>query len=367
MSAPPTGSEQATGTRPAPHGIVLDGGRPPSNSFVLPQHKIVYISVTKVACTALRWMLADLAGEDPERFYEANGPHLTRLMTVHDTRDRWHVVRRLSEMSPEEVAEISVDNGWFVFAAVRDPWSRLWSAWESKLLTRHPGFVRKYGDQPWFPRIPRSPDDVVADFRTFVETHPWTTDPQLVRDSHFWPQVRSVRPDGLGYSGVYDLSALSRLVADLHAHLAGLGLDRDELYMPRANETPLALTSDVLAGGVAEQVRELYRPDFDRLGDRWRLEDLRLAEPWSPDAMRAVRFQAEVNERIGDLAAHNRRLRRELREAQRRRPGRRPEESAAEPAPEAAAATGASRLAGLTRTAAVRGRALASRVRHTGS
>ena len=359
MSALPTGPQDTAGTRPAPHGIVLDGGRPPSNSFVLPEHKIVYISVTKVACTSLRWMLADLAGEDPERFYDANGPHLTRLMTVHDTRDRWHVVRRLSEMPPGEVAEVSVDNGWFVFAVVRDPWSRLWSAWESKFLTRHPGFVRKYGDQPWFPRVPRSPDDVVEDFRTFVETHPWTTDPQLVRDAHFYPQVRSVRADGLGYSGVYDLSAMPALVHDLHEHLAGLGLDRDELYMPRANETPLALTAEVLGDGVAERIRELYRPDFERFGDRWRLEDLRLADQWSPDAMRAVRFQAEVNQRIGDLARLNRRLRRELRDAKRR--GRR-RKAAAAPAPSPRSA-----IRGLAGTAVARARALGSRVRHARS
>jgi hypothetical protein len=304
------------GAAPAPHGLVVDGGRPPSNSYVLPEHKIVYISVTKVACTSLRWMLADLAGEDPSSFVEMNGYHLTRLMTVHDIRARWSIVRRLSDMSPDEVEQVSVDNGWFIFAMVRDPWSRLWSAWESKLLTRHPGFVRWYADEPWFPRVPRSSEEVVEDFRTFVEAHPWTSHPRLSKDSHFWDQVRSVRPDGLEYSGIYDISTMSRLVADLHAHLAGIGKDKPELYMPRANETPLALTADVLADGVAERIEELYERDFARFGERWSRESRRLAPSWTSDALRAVDFQGQVNQRLGDLARRSRSMRKELERTQ---------------------------------------------------
>jgi len=143
-----------------PCGLVTDGGLPPSNSFVLSRHKMVYISVTKVACTSLRWMMARLGGEDPERFHNGTGPHLTRLMTVHGHRSKWSHVGRLSDMDPAEVAQISPANGWFVFAVVRDPWSRLWSAWQSKFLVRQPTFAMRYGDEPWFPRIPRNPDDV---------------------------------------------------------------------------------------------------------------------------------------------------------------------------------------------------------------
>ena len=299
---------------PEPFGLVLDGGRPPTNSFVLREHKIVYISVTKVACSGLRWMLHDLAGEDRDRFYRATGPHLTRLMTVHGRREKWRVVTRLSDMPLDEVEQVSVDNGWFVFAVVRDPWSRLWSAWESKFLVRHPEFVARYADEPWFPRIPDSPDEVVEDFDAFVEAHPWTEHPLLAKDSHFWPQVRSVRPDGLGYSGIYDLDRLSELTADVHTHLAGLGLDA-ELYLPRANETPLALTGQVLAGGTAERIRELYADDFERFGDRWSLDDLRLAPVWSPDAIRAVDFHAQVSQRMGDISAVAMDAQQQLREA----------------------------------------------------
>lgn len=282
-------------------GLVTDGGLPPSNSWVLPEHKMVYISVTKVACTGLRWMFADLAGEDASRFHNAAGPHLTRLMTVHAMRSKWKHVGRLSDMPREEVEAISPDNGWFVFAVVRDPWSRLWSAWQSKFLVRHPYFVRDYQDEPWFPRVPKDADELLEDWRTFVEKHPWTDLPELSKDSHFWPQVRSVRPHGLAYSGIYDLADLGRLTSDVHGHLQGLGRDQ-ELYLPRANETPLRMTEDVLAGGVAESIEDLYAADFDEFGDRWDRSRLRLHERWTQDAIHSVGFHVAVSERVGDLS-----------------------------------------------------------------
>jgi hypothetical protein len=59
----------------------------------------------------------------------------------------------------------------------------------------------------------------------------------------------------------------------------------------------------VLAGGTAERIRELYADDFERFGDRWSLDDLRLAPVWSPDAIRAVDFHAQVSQRMGDISA----------------------------------------------------------------
>ena len=55
--------------------LLLDGGPPPGNSFVVWDRKIVYVSVTKAACTTLRWMIADLAGEDLDSFHRVHRAH----------------------------------------------------------------------------------------------------------------------------------------------------------------------------------------------------------------------------------------------------------------------------------------------------
>jgi Sulfotransferase family len=285
---------------------------PPGNSFVLPEHKMVYMSVTKVACTSLRWMVADLAGEDLASFYTGIGAHQSRLMTIHRNRTHWEKTPQLFALSAEERAQISRDNGWFIFAVVRDPWSRIWSGWQSKFLVRHQLYYDNFSDRDWFPRVPMRQEEVIEDFAKFIEAAPWTTDPLLSLDVHFLPQVFSVRPRGVNYTNVYDLQDMPALFADVHAHLATVGKDK-ELYVPRANETPLPLISAVLDNGVAEAIEDLYRGDFDEYGERWDVGSIKMDQDgWSQDALRHAAYHTVANQRIGDMRNEARRFRREL-------------------------------------------------------
>lgn len=273
---------------------------------------MVYMSVTKVACTSLRWMLADLAGEDFESFYRAAAPHQSRLMTIHTDRTTWQHVPQLKNVEPDVLAQISRDNGWFIFAVVRDPWTRLWSGWQSKFLVQHAYYREQYADEPWFPRVPETAQDVMEDWTKFVETAPWQTHPLLSTDVHFLPQTRSVRPKGVNYTRVYDLKDMPALISDIQSHLESLGLGKP-LYLPRANETPLPLTAEVLDNGIANRIKTAYQSDFDAWGERWSLSDLKYAKDgWSRDAVRSAAFHTVANERIGDLSRELRWAQREL-------------------------------------------------------
>jgi hypothetical protein len=281
---------------------LLNDIAPPRNAFVLPQHKMVYVPVTKVACSSLRWMVADLAGEDFNRYYRASGAHQSRLMTIHSSRVEFQFAPRLSDVPAELLAEISRDNGWFIFAAIRDPWTRLWSAWQSKMLVQHTPYVRDYGNEPWFPRIPKKPSDILDDWFAFVEAAPWRKNRLLMEDPHFRYQAGTVHPRTINYTKIYDLHDMSNLLADIHTHLRALGLDRD-LYMPRANENPVPMTAEALEHGVADRIRVLYKRDFNRFPDRWDLDKIKVAPgPLTMDAVNAVAYHASANERIGDLA-----------------------------------------------------------------
>lgn len=283
--------------------LLNPGVWPPGNSYVLPEHKIVYVSVLKAACTSLRWMMADLGGEDFQRFYRAPGNHQTRLMTIHTRRAIWQHVPQIRKVPSELRAQISRDDGWFIFSVIRDPWTRLWSAWQSKFLVRHGSYLALYGDEPWFPRIPQEGADILADWSAFVEARPWESHPELSTDRHFKAQVDAVHPDRVNYTRVYDLREMSTLLGDLRAHLAAVGKSK-ELYLPRANESPIAMTRDALGNGIAAAIEDAYRRDFAEFGDRWDLADVRLSDAAiTADAVRAVVSQTVSNERIDDLSA----------------------------------------------------------------
>ncbi|HZZ96842.1 MAG TPA: sulfotransferase family 2 domain-containing protein [Jatrophihabitantaceae bacterium] len=293
---------------PAP---LLNDIAPPPNSFVLPKQRIVCIQVTKAASSSLRWMIADMAGEDFDRFYRASGAHQSRYMTIHTPREVWQHVPHLPNLSPDELAEISRDNGWFIFTVVRDPWTRLWSAWQSKFLVQHTPYVREYRDQPWFPRVPSTPADVVDDWATFVAAQPWVTHRLLKADQHFQTQFGAARPRGVNYTRIYDLTEMAVLESDIHAHLSRLGLDQ-ELYLPRANENPVPMPAEALDTELAESIRASYEADVAEWGDRWDLEEIRgRCRPISIESVRGVERLVIANQRIGDLS-------RELKSAEQR-------------------------------------------------
>ena len=267
-------------------------------AHVVPDLKILYISIAKNACTTIKWLISELAGEDPAQFALGSGPFVSEDEGIHP-RKRWKHTPTLDQLEPELRASISPENGWFVFSVVRDPRIRLFSAWQNKLLMRSPAYT-KWRDEPWYPQVPRNADDVIEDFARFVDV--LRTEPNLpvADDAHFQAQVPYLAEDVVPYSSIYEIGRLTTMVADLETHVQGLGHD-GQLELRRSNDTPLRATAAVFAGGVREQVESLFAQDFERFGDLWDFSRVESAASWSTDAIAGLRAQIVMSERISDL------------------------------------------------------------------
>jgi len=286
----------------------------PTATYVMPRWQAMYVSVNKAACTSLKWLVADVQEEDRERFHGSLSSELSRTMTIH-RRDLWEHTPMAREMPDEELAAISPDDGWFVFGVVRHPTARLFSAWQSKLLLREPWWVARFGEAEWFPRIPRSGDDIVEDFVRFARAI--AREPEhVIRNRHFAPQRRLLATGRMRYSRIYRTSELPQLLEDFERHLRARGWDGDRLAMIRANETPLPAIAAVFGPDVLEASRSLYGVDFEAFG----YEDavpggLDPSDGYSDSAVAEIGRLIERSERIGDLSRHAVRLRLDLRES----------------------------------------------------
>ncbi|MGH2949631.1 MAG: sulfotransferase family 2 domain-containing protein, partial [Solirubrobacteraceae bacterium] len=279
-------------------------------TYVMPQYKSVYVAVSKAACTSLKWLVADVQGEDPQRFYRSSGRAVTRDMCIH-SRAKWRHTPTLHSLSDTKLAAISQEEGWFVFTVVRHPSARLFSAWQSKLLLREPRRVRRHGDAPWFPRVPRSTEDVVEDFGRFTTALARGSAQKLVeRDRHFMPQWREAALDRMPYTRVYDTPEIPRLLEDFERHLRAQGWT-GEIRLRRSNETPLLPIAALFTPEVREIVSALYEDDFSRLGYEGVLPPkLHPDDAYPPAAFEEIGRLVERSERIGDLAAVAQRLQR---------------------------------------------------------
>jgi hypothetical protein len=286
------------------------------STYVVPRARVVYVSVPKAACTSFKWLVAELEGEDPARFETSLSREVTRAMTIHDRR-LWQHTSTLHELPDDRLADIDPANGWFVFAVTRHPAIRLWSAWQSKFLLREQKFVTRYGDQPWFPRVPASTEDVIEDFRAFVQEMRSDPRQEVMRDRHFKAQASIVGPERTPYTRVYRTNEIPVLLDDLRDHLETVHAEPLPA-LRSSNETPLRPTADLFTPSLLDDIAAIYPQDYKRLGFDPHTPG-EFAEHKYPDSLLAeVGRLIERSERISDLAHAAQRLQRERNQAQRR-------------------------------------------------
>jgi hypothetical protein len=288
---------------PRPRGDLLDaldavpGAR--ARIYLAPEQRVMFVSLNKNACTSLKWMMASIVGEDLASFQPGLMPFTHEHDSVHNRR-LWKVLPGIGKVSPELRAGIHPDNGWFVFAVVRDPRARMFSAWQNKLLLENPGYTQ-YRDEPWYPRHPLDTDSVLADFERFVTLFEEQPEHRLRRhDPHFRDQTEMLILDHIPFSKIYDIREMGQLREDIGVHLARVGWT-GELLFPNANDTPLRPNAVVFANGLRERVEAIYHRDFEVFGDRWDYARIESAAQWTQAELTEAEWRAEYGRRIGDL------------------------------------------------------------------
>ena len=271
-------------------------------TFVLRRYKTVYVAVSKAACTSLKWLVADIQGEDPAASAPRAGWSPATWASI--SAGAGAGPRRSTRCRTTSSRASTPADGWFVFTVVRHPAARLFSAWQSKLLLREPKYAERYGDAPWFPRLPRSTDEVVEDFGRFAAAI--AADPQARRDAR--PALHAAV--GRGGAGSHALQphlrhrARSRSCSSTsETHLRANGY-AGELRLPRSNESPLAPIGALYTPAVREVLESLYGDDYRHLGyDSVAPPRLDPAGAYPDAAFDEIARLVERHERIGDLAA----------------------------------------------------------------
>lgn len=292
----------------------------PTSTFVLRRWRTMYVAVNKAACTSLKWMVADLQGENHDGFHRSLSSEVSRAMTIH-RRGLWQHTPMAADLSDAELDAISPDSGWFVFAVVRHPAARLFSAWQSKLLLRERWWVERFGDAAWFPRVPRNGDEIVEDFHRFVRALDDGA-AHVMANRHFAPQHRLLAVRRMRYSEIYRTTELADLLTDLDRHVRGEGWQGDPPTLPRANSMPLPQIRSLFTTRELAVVQATYRGDFECFGFSDGSSDgSELADSYTAANVEEVGRLIERAERIGDLSQRARQLRQESQPAA-RGPGR---------------------------------------------
>jgi hypothetical protein len=260
-AAPAVSPAKIAPQKPGPEPVPSEPALPFANhveqrTVVLLEQRVLFLPMPKAGCTSVLWLLAELAGIPLETFAHSVLPEVSPALTVHDM-SLWWEGHRLADYEADERERVLTEEGWLRFTVVRHPGPRLWSAWQSKLLLREPRFVAAFGDQPWFPRMPGQPADLVEDFRRFVAALP----SGAVEDVHWGVQHDLAAQLPLTHIG--RVERLDDTLAVLREHVSR---DLPPLGGGRENRTALPPAPNAYDDVGLAVLHDRYRDDFQQYG-----------------------------------------------------------------------------------------------------
>lgn len=231
------------------------------NAFHAAEYRLTYVATPKAACTTFKWWMASLLGISREAEAYAPSDESTPELGIHDALP----ALAPSSLSPSADAFLATiaTSGHFSFAIVRNPYARLFSAWQSKILLREPLQTAPYHERAFFHSPITSIEEIAEAFEKFLE-HLRTFESPHYWDVHWTPQFKLLRPDLVPYTRIGKLENLGAIHEALTTHLGpGVPLPSSSR---RTNESLIPFSRKLLSERAVEIIQELYAQDFTQFG-----------------------------------------------------------------------------------------------------
>src|SRR5919108_1302548 len=136
------------------------------NSFLSERYKLLYIATPKVTCTSLKWWFADLEGYSEVLAERTDSSESDPDLIIHDSFHK--VAPSVTGLPPEALAGPLASEAYFRFAVVRNPYERIFSAWQSKILLREAIQAEPYLKFDFFWMPVRDQSDLARAFESFL-------------------------------------------------------------------------------------------------------------------------------------------------------------------------------------------------------
>jgi hypothetical protein len=284
------------------------------SSFVDVSKRHLYFEVPKAACTQMKELLRQQHGAPPLQILVGKLMETRRDMFVHARENV--PLPSLVDLDDTTQKEVLESDSFFRFAIVRNPYTRLVSAWKNKVVPCEPGAERLYlAIKGHLPDM-RAKDLITFDeFVNYLHAKGDLSD----ADPHWRRQVDHLFFKALSFSHVGKLENMAATLSMFQQHL---GLAEPLRAGGKNVSAPVGLAT--YNQDLADKVYSLYQEDFEQLGYNDNRDSWRSGDSSVPKQQQAVipeaRFYDEIIERnliISALYEERRRLRADLKRASR--------------------------------------------------
>lgn len=266
------------------------------NSFRSVRHRLFYVAVPKVACTTLKWWFATLEGYAGNLGSIANSRQSEPDLDIHHSDE---VAPNVTGLPLSEISDAIDSEEYFRFAVVRNPYKRIFSAWQSKLLLQESFQSARYVHNEFYLHPIITGADIAMAFEGFIE-HLAKNEAPSYWNYHWTPQADLLRPDLINYSCLVKIEESDRLTQELAVWL-GTNIN-SPFHGPHLNESIIPYSSEFVTERSADLIRTLYARDFDIF--RYEKQIPKINTTFSIEqcdiAIKAIKLIRGRNQRLGE-------------------------------------------------------------------
>ncbi|WP_081596645.1 rhamnan synthesis F family protein [Pseudomonas nitroreducens] len=231
------------------------------NSYFSSKNNLLYISTPKVACTSLKWWIARLEGHTAAIRQLGGSNESSPELIIHDTFHK--VAPEVTRFDQPRLSGLFDAPDILRFGVVRNPYKRIFSAWQSKLLLQEPFQSTPYLKHDFFHMRVSAPESIAYAFEAFLE-HLASEEAPAFWDLHWTPQVDLLCPDVVPYTLIAQLEDTSKLETLLQQSLGTNFVN--PFTSSNANESLIPFSSQYFTPRSVQLIGELYHDDFERFG-----------------------------------------------------------------------------------------------------
>jgi hypothetical protein len=269
-----------------------------SNGFLSTAHRLFYVATPKVACTTLKWWFADLLGETDALLCASGSHESTPDLVIHDLFGR--IRPDATGLSIQNINGAINASDYFRFCLVRNPYPRIFSAWQSKWLLHESLQVEPYRNFSFLNLAVTNVSELALAFEAFLEHLNAFEYPNLI-DPHVKSQASLLCPSRIPYSHVVKLEDSGGFCMDLELHLGSAY--KNPFLFGKRNESLISYHPRLITERSELLIRRMYAEDFDCFG--YETSKPLSGDDWTEtrvrDALKAVEMLRARNCRIRDM------------------------------------------------------------------
>jgi len=235
-------------------------------SMFFPQTRLMVAGNPKAAGTTLRWWLLGAHGIDVGECTSSSwwGESAPRQVVWDDRAPTRYIWPQLTEGAKQDALE---SRDVLTVLPIRNPITRVFSAWSSKYLIAEPGYEARLPDE--FPRLPDELSDaaeIAGCFEGFTTALRQVVDDRGFEsvDVHLWPQHRLLARSPAGETLTLRQEAMADGIAQIADHLRSHGIDAGSA--PHINETVVPYRGELVTDLALASIVALYEGDLERFG-----------------------------------------------------------------------------------------------------